>query len=83
MNKPAYKKMPVDELSFSKIEISEDMITGHLSDGRIVSVPIAWFPRLVSASKEQLENYEVSPSGYGVHWPDVDEDISVKAFVGG
>jgi hypothetical protein len=52
-----------------------------MSDGREVSIPIAWFPRLLEASKEQLERFTISPSGYGLHWPDLDEDISVRAFL--
>lgn len=78
MNQTAKK---IEELSILDIEITEDFLTAKISDGRSVSIPIAWFPRLVDAEASQLSNYEISPSGYGVHWPDVDEDISIKAFV--
>ncbi len=78
MNQPAKK---IDELSILDIEITEDFLTAKISDGRSVSIPIAWFPRLVSAQGSQVANYEISPSGYGVHWPDLDEDISIKAFI--
>jgi len=52
-----------------------------MSDGREVTIPIAWFSRLALATKKELHNFEISPSGYGIHWPDLDEDISVKAFL--
>ncbi|MBP6217387.1 MAG: DUF2442 domain-containing protein [Oligoflexales bacterium] len=48
-----------------------------------MSIPVAWFQRLEQANRKQLMNYEKSPSGYGVHWPEIDEDISIKAFVDG
>jgi len=57
------------------------MLKATISDGRIVSIPIAWFERLRSAPEKHLNNFEISPSGYGIHWPDLDEDISIKAFV--
>lgn len=63
------------------LKIGADSITATMSDGREVAIPIAWFPRLLGATMKQLENFEISPSGYGIHWPDVDEDISVKAFL--
>jgi hypothetical protein len=53
----------------------------ELSDGRTLGVPLAWFPRLTSATREQLENYELSP--LGLHWEDLDEDISVAGLLAG
>jgi len=64
------------DLSFRK-----DVVDVSLSDGRIVSVPLAWYPRLAAAKKKELENFKISPSGYGIHWPDLDEDLSVKGFL--
>ena len=63
------------------VRVNQDTVTASMSDGREVSIPIAWFPRLATATKDQLGKFEISPSGYGIHWPDVDEDISVKAFL--
>ncbi len=71
----------LEELSISEIEISEDLLIAKISDGRVVSIPIAWFTRLADADIKQLSNFEISPSGYGVHWPDLDEDISIKSFI--
>ena len=59
-----------------------DMVVA-LVDGRTVSVPIVWFPRLVSASRQQLENYEILADGEGIHWLDVDEDLSVAGLLRG
>jgi hypothetical protein len=53
----------------------------ELSDGRTIGVPLAWFPRLMDATREQLENYELSPRG--LHWEDLDEDISVEGLLAG
>ncbi len=58
-----------------------DFLNVKLNDGRILSVPIAWFPRLAKAKKSQLKNYQISPSGYGINWPELDEDLSVLGFL--
>jgi hypothetical protein len=76
------RKPSMEDLSILKLDAADEMLTAEISDGRIVSIPIAWFPRLRGASLKQLQNFEISPSGYGIHWPDLDEDISVRAFVG-
>lgn len=67
--------------SILKLSIKEDVLFLNLSDGRSISVPVAWYPRLANAKKNQLKNFEISPGGYGVHWPDLDEDLSVKGFL--
>ena len=53
----------------------------ELSDGRVLGVPLTWFPRLLQATQEQLENFELSPCG--LHWEDLDEDISVTGLLAG
>ena len=77
----AYKILSIDELSIVKLNIENDVLIATISDGRIVSIPIVWFPRLRNASAEKLKNFQLSPSGYGIHWPDLDEDISIKSFL--
>lgn len=64
------------ELSFTADEM---LVT--LADGRRLSVPLAWFPRLAHASIEQRQNYELMGDGEGIHWPDVDEDLSVEGLL--
>jgi len=63
------------------VKFSEDTMSVHLTDGRILSIPLAWYPRLSGATGEQLGNFEISPSGYGIHWPELDEDLSVLGFL--
>ena len=65
------------------IEISDDTISAQLADGRTVSVPLAWSWRLWEATPEQRNNFEIIGSGEGVHWPDVDEDISARGMLQG
>lgn len=75
------RKITLDGLTITSIQVSDDMLTAHINDGRKVSIPITWFTRLSKATADQRQNFEISPSGYGVHWPDLDEDISIKSFI--
>jgi DNA-binding XRE family transcriptional regulator len=65
------------------VEITEQKITFQLTDGRVVSVPLSWSWRLKEATPEERHNFEISPSGYSVHWPDVDEDLSARGALRG
>jgi hypothetical protein len=65
------------------VEVTEDLITAHLADGRTISVPLAWSWRLSDATPEQRARYEIIGDGTGIHWPDVDEDISVASIIAG
>ncbi len=65
------------------VRVSEDEITAFLSDGRTISVPLAWSWRLFEATPEQRANFRLIASGEGVHWPDIDEDISVWGMLYG
>ena len=65
------------------VEVSSDSITVDLVDGRTVSVPIAWYPRLFYGSTEQRNNWRFIGGGQGIHWPDLDEDISVENLLAG
>src|SRR5436305_1465734 len=67
--------------SIRNVHFSKDLMEVALSDGRILSVPLAWYPRLATAKPKQLKRFEISPSGYGIHWPDLDEDLSVYGFL--
>lgn len=71
------------EPRIASIEVDADEITAHLTDGRTISVPLAWSWRLSEATPEQRRHYEIMGSGQGVHWPEVDEDISVKGMLYG
>jgi len=65
------------------VEFTEDDLIVSLVDGRKVTVPLVWFPRLARATKNQLENYEFLGDGEGLHWPDLDEDLSVTGLLRG
>ena len=61
----------------------DEMLHVTLTDGRIVSVPIIWFPLLHEATPQQREHYEIDGGGVSLHWPDIDEDISVAGLLDG
>jgi hypothetical protein len=71
------------EVRIKDIEITEDTLTAHLMDGRTISVPLVWSWRLSEATPEQRANYEIMGNGHGVHWPDIDEDISAEGMLYG
>jgi hypothetical protein len=62
------------------VQVTEDELTFRLSDGRSISAPLAWFPRLLHGTTEERSHWEIG-SGIGVHWPDLDEDISVEGML--
>ena len=66
-----------------EVSVGDDLITFYLVDGRIVSVPLAWSWRLSDASQQQRNHYEIIGDGQGVHWPDIDEDLSVEGMFHG
>lgn len=63
------------------MNVTEDLIIAELSDGRIISVPLAWSWRLSEATTEQRNNIEIIGNGEGAHWPDIDEDISIRGML--
>ena len=65
------------------VSVTEDSLSVDLSDGRTVSVPLAWFPRLLHATREERENWRLIGKGHGIHWKDIDEDISVEGLLAG
>ena len=67
----------------SEVLVSEDELTVHLVDGRKLSVPLVWFPRLLRGSREQRNRFELIGEGEGIHWEELDEDISVAGLLRG
>jgi hypothetical protein len=65
------------------VSFSEDAFRVSLDDGRELSVPLAWFPRLLHATPEQRGHWELIGLGQGIHWPELDEDISVAGILAG
>lgn len=65
------------------VEFSDEMMHVLLTDGRIISVPIIWFPLLHAATAAQRERYEIGGGGVSLHWPEIDEDLSVANLLAG
>ncbi len=65
------------------VRFTEDTISVDLMDGRSITVPLVWYPRLLNASPEQLAQWEVCGGGYGIHWEDLDEDLSTEGMLRG
>lgn len=65
------------------IEVTEDALIVDLSDGRTVSAPLGWYPRLAQGTKKERKNWRLIAGGVGIHWPDLDEDVSVENLLAG
>jgi hypothetical protein len=65
------------------VKVTKDTLNVDLSDGRTISVPLEWFPRLVYATPEERSNWRLIGRGHGIHWEDIDEDISVEGLLTG
>lgn len=65
------------------VRVDDDTVAAELADGRIIAVPLAWYPRLLHATSEQRANWQLAGGGFGIHWPDVDEDLSSEGMLRG
>ena len=65
------------------VKFTEDTLSVDLRDGRTIIVPLAWYPRLLNATDEERKNWCVAGGGYGIHWPDIDEDLSTEGLLRG
>lgn len=65
------------------VSVTEDTLRVELSDGRTISVPLAWYPRLVHATQEERAYWDLIGEGQGIRWPDLDEDLSVEGLIAG
>ena len=63
------------------VRVSDDSLTVDLMDGRTISVPLVWYPRLLRATAQQRRNWVPAGAGYGIHWPDVDEDLTTEGLL--
>jgi hypothetical protein len=75
--------MPNADERVSEVMVSAETLTVHLKDGRTIIVPLTWYPRLLHASPKQRRNWRIAGGGYGIHWPDVDEDLSTEGLLRG
>ncbi|RIK65127.1 MAG: DUF2442 domain-containing protein [Planctomycetota bacterium] len=65
------------------VRCTDDELTVDLADGRTITVPLAWYPRLLHATPAQRAKWQVSGGGYGIHWPEIDEDLSTEGLLRG
>jgi hypothetical protein len=65
------------------VRIDDERLSVDLMDGRTITVPLAWYPRLFHATAEQRDRWELAGGGYGIHWPDIDEDLSTEGLLRG
>jgi len=64
-----------------QVTITDDMLSADLEDGRTITVPIGWYPRLAYGTTVERSKFQISGAGYGIHWPDLDEDIGVEGLL--
>lgn len=69
------------DLRVMNVNIDDDRLVVELMDGRLIGVPLAWYPRLANATPEQRNHWEIAGAGYGIHWPDIDEDLSTEGLL--
>ena len=65
------------------VRFTDDLLIVDLIDGRTISVPVAWYPRLLHSTPEQRNNWQIAGGGFGIHWPDVDDDLSTEGLLRG
>ena len=72
---------PMTQARVMRVQVTDDTLSIDLEDGRTISVPIVWYPRLAYGTPAERANFYISGAGYGIYWPDLDEDISVKGVL--
>ena len=65
------------------VQSTDDTLSVSLRDGRVIRVPLVWYPRLLGATPAQRRNWKIASGGYGIHWPDLDEDLSTEGLLRG
>jgi hypothetical protein len=73
----------IKEARATKIKITEEELIAFLDDGRTIAVPLSWYPRLLNGSEKERNNWRFIGEGIGIHWPELDEDISVEGLIDG
>jgi hypothetical protein len=67
----------------NRVTVTDDTVSVDLEDGRTIAVPIGWYPRLAHGTPAERANFQISGAGYGIHWPDLDEDIGIDGLIVG
>ena len=73
----------IADIRVRDVRIDDDSLSVDLMDGRTIAVPLAWYPRLLEATPAQRRRWELAGGGYGIHWPDIDEDLSTEGLLRG
>lgn len=73
----------VNDIRVRAVTLTADRLSVDLMDGRTIAVPLAWYPRLANASPAERANWQIAGGGYGLHWPDIDEDLSTEGLLRG
>jgi hypothetical protein len=68
-------------VKITHVTITDDTLAVDLEDGRTIAVPIGWFPRLAYGTPAERANFQISGAGYGIHWPDLDEDVGIEGLI--
>lgn len=74
---------PETDIRVADVAVSDVELSVRLNDGRTITAPLAWYPRLLRATKLQRRKWEIAGGGYGIHWPETDEDLSVEGLLRG
>lgn len=84
LSKPKFARAYVPTTALARtVEFTSDAMQVFLTDGRLLFVPLVWFPRLLSATPQEREHVEIGAGGLSLHWPDIDEDLSVSGLLAG
>lgn len=75
--------MTMPDIRVREVRVDDDELSVTLMDGRRISVPLAWYPRLAAATAQQRAQWQVAGGGYGLHWPEIDEDLSTAGLLRG
>jgi hypothetical protein len=81
MNRTPSVTLTLAVTRINHVTITDDMLSVDLEDGRTIAVPIGWYPRLAYGTPAERANFQISGAGYGIHWPDLDEDIGVEGLL--
>ena len=81
MNGTLSADLPLSPVRITRVEVTDDMLSVDLEDGRTIVVPIGWYPRLAYGTPSERANFQISGAGHGIHWPELDEDIGVDGLL--
>lgn len=74
---------PETDVRAMRVVVEDARLVVDLMDGRTIVVPLAWYPRLANATPQQRNHWELASGGYGIHWPEIDEDLSIEGMLRG